>query len=58
MRARKQTPVPNFVTAIAVAKLPAAAARSEAIRISALARDVADGRISLAEARAQMRGAA
>lgn len=57
-RRRKNTPAQNLVRDLTAPLFPRAVARNEAIRVTALAQDIAGGRITLAEARAELRGAA
>lgn len=58
MRARRLTPSANLVNDLVALHFPVMAARRAAMRVKALASAVDDGRITLAEARAQLRGEA
>jgi hypothetical protein len=57
-RRRKNTPAQNLVRDLTAPLMPRMVARDEAVRIQALAHDLLAGRISLAEAKAELRGAA
>lgn len=58
MRTRKQTPVANLVSDLVALRFPIMVARHAAMRVTALRDAVAAGRLSLPEARAQLRGEA
>lgn len=58
MRPVKNAPSANLVSDLVALRFPIMIARREAMRSKALAHDVFAGRISLADARAQLRGAA
>lgn len=55
MRTRKATPAPSIATALAAGQFPAAGQRCESMRVSALALDVKNHRLTLAQARAEIR---
>lgn len=57
-RRRTNTPAQNLVRDLTAPLLPRMVARNEAMRVQAIARDLYAGRITLADARAEMRGAA